>query len=399
MLLATVCASPSAGQGGDPNVTGMSEGRLPPGSVVRHEEASLWDEHRWRVIVGSGLALSGALLALAVLLQRAARRRAEVSLAERLQFESLLADLSAALIHVARSDLDAAIARELRRVGEFLGVDRAALHEHLPERLPGRIAWAREGIDPLPRTLQWSQLPWTVGQVERAAGVRFSRLDELPAEAAVDRQSYEAAGTRSCLVRPLRNSGPVLGALFLDCVRGERAWPDGPMLERLGLLGEVFAGVLERKRVELSQDEQLRFEVLLSEQSAAFSRVSAADVDREIDQALRRTVEFLGVDRGSLASCSPDGRTTRVTHTWANPGTARAPLTLVLAEVPWVETRLRAREVVSFSRVDDLPAREAAVDRRTYARLGITSHIEVPLTSRGVLGGVLVFSALRAERA
>jgi len=64
-----------------------------------------------------------------------------------------------------------------------------------------------------------------------------------------------------------------------------------------------------------------------------------------------------------------------------------------------VESRLRAGEVVSFSRVDDLPEADAAVDRRTYTRLGIVSQIEVPLTARGTLGGVLMFSTLREERA
>jgi len=377
---------------------GISERRLPPGSVVRFDEASGLARYRWELIVASGLALAGALLVIAVLLQRTGRRRAEASLAERLTFESLLAEVSAGLIHVVPGELDAAIARELRRVAEFLGVDRAALHDYLPARLPGRIAWAREGIDPLPPTLQRSQLPWTTEQLERADGVRFSQLAELPVAAAVDRRSYEAADTRSCLVRPLRNGGSILGALFLESVGGERAWPAGVVLERLGLLGEVFAGVLERKRVELSLDEQLRFEVLLSEQSAAFSRVSAADVDREIEQALRRTVDFLGVDRGSLAEFSPDGRTTRVTHNWTNEGTEPPAAALGLAEVPWVESRLRAGEVVCFSRVADLPEHDAAVDRQTYARLGITSHIEVPLTARGTLGGVLVFSTLRAER-
>jgi signal transduction histidine kinase len=377
---------------------GISESRLPPGSVVRYDEASVWARHRWQLIIGSGLALSGALLAIGVLLQRTGRKRAEALLAERLNFESLLAELSAGLIHVVAGELDAAIAREIRRVAEFLGVDRASLHEYLPARPPSRIAWAREGIDPLPWALQRSQLPWTIGQIEGARDVRFSRIDELPV-AVMDRQSYEAAGTRSCLVRPLRNGGPILGALFLESVRGERTWPDGAVLERLGLLGEVFAGVLERKRVELSLDEQLRFEVLLSEQSAAFSRVSAADVDREIDQALRRTVNFLGVDRGSLAELSPDGLATHVTHSWAKAGTEPPLPALVLAELPWVESQLRAGAVVCFARVADLPEREAAVDRRTYARLGIASHIEVPLTSRGVLGGVLVFSTLRDERA
>lgn len=378
---------------------GIGERRVPAARLVPDQEAPRWTRDRWQLGVAGGVILSGALLAIGLVLQRTGRRRAEASLAERLSFESLLADLSASLIHVVPRELDAAIERALERVAEFLGVDRAVLHEYLPARAPGRIAWAREGMEALPRTLQRSQLPWTIGQIERAVGVRFSRLDELPAEATIDRQSYEEAGTRSCLVLPLRNGGPVLGALSLDCVRGERVWPDGVMLRRLGLLGEVFHGVLERKRAELSLDEQLRFEVLLSEQSAAFSRVSAADVDREIERALRRTADFLGVDRGSVTELSEDGGTARVTHGWANEGTEPAPAVLLLEGLPWAATRLRAGEVVRFSRVEDLPETEAATDRCTYARLGITSHLDVPLMVRGTLAGTLGFSTLGAERA
>src|SRR4029453_6410406 len=40
----------------------------------------------------------------------------------------------------------------------------------------------------------------------------------------------------------------------------------------------------------------------------------------------------------------------------------------------------------------------ASADRRTYARLGITSHVEVPLMGPGGLAGILVFSTLGAER-
>ena len=377
---------------------GISERRLPPGSVVRYDEASFWVRYQWQLVVAGGLTLSGALLAFGVLLQRAGRKRAEASLAERLAFEGLLADLSAGLIHVVPSELDAAIEHALQRVARFLDVDRAVLHEYLPARASNRISWAKEGIERLPPALVRGRLPWTIGQIEEAKEVRFSRLDELPVEAAIDRQSYAEAGMRSCLALPLRNGARSLGALFLDSLRDEQVWPDGVVLERLRLLSEVFAGVLERKRVALSLDEQLRFEALLAEQSAAFSRVSAPDVDREIEQALGRTSAFLRVDRGSLAEVSEDGRTARLTHAWAGEGTEPSPVVLGFAEVPWVEGRLRAGEVVCFSRIDDLPEPDAAADRRTYARLGITSHIAVPLMAGGTLAAVLGFSTLGAER-
>lgn len=154
-----------------------------------------------------------------------------------------------------------------------------------------------------------------------------------------------------------------------------------------------------RRRAELSLDEQLRFVTLLSEQSAAFSSVSAAVVDRQIEQALGRIVAFLDVDRGSLAEFSPDGRTARITHGWAAEGAERAPSALALGELPWVVARLSAGELVRFSRREDLPDPDAAVDRRTYERLGITSQIEVPLMVGGRVLGALAFSTLGAERA
>ena len=56
---------------------GIDRSRLPQGSEVRFERASLWQEHRVAVIVAAtGLTLQAALIA-ALLVQRARRRRAE----------------------------------------------------------------------------------------------------------------------------------------------------------------------------------------------------------------------------------------------------------------------------------------------------------------------------------
>jgi GAF domain-containing protein len=104
--------------------------------------------------------------------------------------------------------------------------------------------------------------------------VRFSRLDELPEQAAIDRQSYQRSGTQSDLSLPLGAGDSLLGILPFDSVRTERTWPD-ELLPRLQLLSEVFAGALERRRAELALNERLRFEALLSELSAVFSGLPA----------------------------------------------------------------------------------------------------------------------------
>jgi signal transduction histidine kinase len=153
-----------------------------------------------------------------------------------------------------------------------------------------------------------------------------------------------------------------------------------------------------RRRAEQSLGERLRFETLLSEQVATFSRVSGADVDPAIQRALRRIADFLSVDWGNLTEYSDDSQTARVTHWWVAEGVGAQPSAIGFEEIPWVVTRLRRGEMVRFSRTDELPAGEAAVDRQTYRRLGIKSQVAVPLTVEGEVVGSLAFSTVGTER-
>jgi signal transduction histidine kinase len=371
--------------------------RLPPRSIMRYRQVPLQAGYRWYVIVGVGMILLEAILIAVLLLQRAGQKRAAQLLSERLRFESLLSELSARLIPAAVSDVDAEIERGLQRVAEFLRMDRASLHEYVAGGAGVRVSRVVEGAERLSRITEADHFPWTTGQLQRGHVVRFSRIDELPEAAAIDRQSYLSLGTRSCLSFPLSAGGSLLGVLSFDSMQGERMWPD-ELVERLRLLAEVFVGALERKRLELSLAERLRFETLLSEQTATFSSLSAADVDREIERALGRIVDFFGADWGRLVEFSHDSRTARITHSWVAKGAVPASSTVSLAEIPWVVARLQSGEVVRFSRVEELPEAAAAVDRQTYQRLGIKSHVEIPLKIGGVLVGALAFSTLGPER-
>jgi signal transduction histidine kinase len=364
---------------------------------VSDQDASPWAVYRWYVIVGGGLILTQACLIAVLLLQRTSRRRAEQSLAEHLRFERLLSELSARLVPVSLDAVDVEIERGLRRVAEFLGADRASLLESLPGEKVVRIYWAAEGVENQSSIVGADRFPWTAQQLERGRVVRFSRLDELPREAATDRRSHQDAGTRSCLALPLSAGGSTLGVLSFDSIHREHDWP-AELVQRLELLSEVFAGALERKRAELLIAERLRFETLLSEQTATFSSLSAAEIDRGIERALRRIADFFKADWGSLAEFSHDSRMARITHSWVAEGAAPAPSAVSLAEIPWVVTRLQGGEVVRFSQIAELPETDAAVDRRTYLRLGIRSQVAVPLRGAGGLLGALTFSSLDTER-
>lgn len=339
----------------------------------------------------------GTLAAGALLRYRSKRRGDASGLEERLRFERLLSDVSARLIPVSVRDVDVEIVAALERVVEFLGIDRATLHEPI-ERSTTRLSWAAAGVAGRAPPMDAADLPWTIARLRQGHAVQFSRRADLPPEAALDRAAYARHGTRSSLALPLHAGPSALGVLAFERVRRDGAWP-AEIARWLGRLGEVFAGALERKRLELMLAERLRFETLLSEQSATLGRSAPAEVDGEIDRALRRLADFFRTDWGRLTELSHDARNARVTHAWTASGTSPAPPAIAPADIPWTIARLEAGEVVRFSRLDELPADAAARDRLTYGALGIRSQVEVPLRSGGVLLGTLAFAALGAERA
>jgi signal transduction histidine kinase len=322
-----------------------------------------------------------------LLRHRAASARAQRLLEDRLRFETLLSGLFAQLVHVETGGLDAALEGALRQMVTFLGVDRGNLDEYV-EGAPGiRVSWTAPGIEKLPSVLAVSEFVWTAETLRRGGIVRFSRAEELPEDAALDRRCYERLGTRSHLSIPLHAGGPMLGVLSFDSVSSQRDWPDD-VTNRLLLMSEVFAAALERKRIELSLAERLRFQRLLSDLSARFSGALVLDFDDEVHGALRSIVDFLGVDHATLLEFPRAGVPAR---SWTIGEATDA------GHVPWLMLRLREGDVVHVSRLAELPD-EAATDRSGCLALGVKSLAAMPLRAGGIVIGGLVLAAGSAER-
>src|SRR5262245_25668579 len=81
--------------------------------------------------------------------------------------------------------------------------------------------------------------------------------------------------------------------------------------------------------------ELLRFENLLVELSATFVNVPASQVDSQIELALQRLVEFLGIDRSGLAELLMDQQQLVVTHSYHAPGVPMLPRMLLNEQFPW----------------------------------------------------------------
>jgi PAS domain-containing protein len=79
--------------------------------------------------------------------------------------------------------------------------------------------------------------------------VVFSHPDELPAEAGAEKEYFNSQGVRSAVVIPLPAGDSTLGLLTMAMLRHRRKWPQG-LTRQFGLVAEVFANALARKRSE-----------------------------------------------------------------------------------------------------------------------------------------------------
>jgi formate hydrogenlyase transcriptional activator len=173
---------------------------------------------------------------------------------------------------------------------------------------------------------------------------------------------------------------------------------------------------------ERSGDHQL-FDSLLLGLSVAFVHLPADRVDGEIEGALGRACDSLGVDRAALWHRSHEATDTwRLTHLYQHPDYVtidqkadgelvprggwtvqqpKAPPHRSAVELreffPWVAKKTLRDEIVVINSLDDLPG-EAAHDRKSFEQFGSRSLLIFPLMAGGEVFGLLSFAMIGRER-
>jgi signal transduction histidine kinase len=119
---------------------GISDARLPPGSIVQFRGPTAWELYRWQIMVAGAIMLAQTLLIAYVLFQNRKRREAEAEAAEQrreathLMRVSVMGELSGAIAHEINQPLTA-----------ILSNAQAALHL-LARKVPD-LAEIREAIN------------------------------------------------------------------------------------------------------------------------------------------------------------------------------------------------------------------------------------------------------------
>jgi hypothetical protein len=172
----------------------------------------------------------------------------------RLLFETLIADLSSKFINLPAEQVDREIEDAQRQVCECLGLDLAALWQwssELPNYFKMTHLYRPLGGPPVPKHFDAQEMfPWCLQEVVAGRIIRFRSVEEAPAAAARDVETWRHYGVKSILCIPLSaGGGPSLGTVSFHTVMAERAWPE-EIVQRLHLVAQIFANALARKQAE-----------------------------------------------------------------------------------------------------------------------------------------------------
>jgi formate hydrogenlyase transcriptional activator len=222
---------------------------------------------------------------------------------DRVQFETLLSDISAQLIAVGSEHLAETVKSALETLRHFFQADRCGLLTVSDDLSKANVDFASygSGVRSISAELDIGvNYPWATRQVVlNREPVAFSCRSDLPAEAAVDLVSFEAMGTKSLLVIPIEVGHRRLHLIMISSVRQECGWP-AEFVPRLRLLGEMLVNTVERCRAsDRARRQAVRVEAAVDAAELGFSEWSSGTEPPYLDSRLH---ELLGIGVDEMAN-------------------------------------------------------------------------------------------------
>ncbi len=205
-----------------------------------------------------------------------------------LELEKLILDFSAQFANAPVSEIDGKIEKALKQIAESAGFDRCGFWEIAPQGTEMKLH-CHYGM-PLARNIspvvKDTHYPWIFKNAEnKRDSVYFSRLDDLPEDAAKDKASFLAVGIKSSIFIPYFIAGKAIAGMTFSSIKNERKFNRG-LINRLKLMGEIITGAFHRKKMED------RYQACIASQR---SEEHIQEGDLPLRQETRNEIEFSGI--------------------------------------------------------------------------------------------------------
>ena len=177
------------------------------------------------------------------------QKRSAHALLRRLEFERFLFELSRTFISLPEAEVSVNMERGLAQVGEFLNMDRVTILELSRDRPEITVAysWNAPGVSGPPPAIAKSAWPWWVNQVLNGNVSLASHLDDLPEEAAAEKEYLHQRGVASVASIPLQAGGEITGAISFVTVHDHVTWTE-ELVNQLRAIGDILWNALKRRQ-------------------------------------------------------------------------------------------------------------------------------------------------------
>lgn len=169
----------------------------------------------------------------------------------RLNFELLISDISSSLIHLTDNEIDKVVNSSLQKILDFLNIDRAALFQEEDQGSKSLILThlrVRPGCGTIAKNYL-TTFPWMLNELSNGRETGYSRIDDLPEEASIDKQTLRKYDSEySAMAVPLFDGNRFYGILALDVAK-EMVWPQ-ELAPRLRVVAHILSAALIRKKTE-----------------------------------------------------------------------------------------------------------------------------------------------------
>ena len=315
--------------------------------------------------------------------------------------------------------MDSEINKSLKLIGEHLSFEFVLLTELSGDAnaLSSFNYYLAKGVQsPSPETVIPEIIPWIARQLQYNHVVSLpDTLKDLPTEAQSDKKFVVRENIQSFLALPLKYGKTVKGALFLLALQKKLSW-NNKTLEDLDRLGKILAGAMERRHKTIEEKTaitkvggSLRFEQLLSDISATYINLPAAEVEKTIKFDLGRLGKLLDVDRCVLYLASEDEHSFKfdMPFVWLTERDKklsekieswRQTQTDFFDNLRYVFDKWSRGEPLQFSSLEELP-KEAERIKQLYSKLQVKSILSIPISVMRKAVGALVITTTHTHRA
>jgi transcriptional regulator with GAF, ATPase, and Fis domain len=323
-------------------------------------------------------------------------------------FKESLPELSVKLIALPFSEIDSEIERIFHFVAKSWDFDQVALIEFSDGRQEIIAKYIFDAsLTGQPLSDQTALIPWLTEKLHRNKTVAYASLpDGLPEDVKTGQNLRFFSGLKSILALPLAVGKSDWGAFFCASGRSVSTWSD-ELIKMIQYVGELVANEVERKRAAEQLDELMRFEHLLSNVSATYINLPAADIKQVIRDDLGRLGRFLGADWCGLYVVGEDKKAFKFQPPFAWwPDEDNELIMSDRESKDWGDfyesleysfDKWRKGESICLKYLDELPP-EAKRFKETLLSLNIKSTMSVPISLAGTTVGALVFSDSRHHR-